>query len=425
MNKLHAVIAFVIGSFCAQAQVVPVKVISSSEGYYLQRDGKPFYIKGAGGHRHLAELKECRGNSIRTWSAENALSILDAAQEKGLTVMMGLWVAHERHGFDYDDTAAVARQLEKFTKTVHRLKDHPALLLWAVGNEVDLAYSNPRVWNAIQDIAAMIHRVDSAHPTTTVTAGIDSSEVAYIMQRAPDIDILSINTYGDIAEVPQEVKRFGWTGPYMITEWGPNGHWEVDTTSWGAPLEQTSTEKASVYRSRYQNYIADHPDQLGSYVFLWGQKQETTSTWYGLFSPNGKPTEAITVLSELWGGAKWSSSAGIQQMTLSGAQLGADLKLKPDSLVQAEIKVLRSSDDLNYRWELKPESQVVSAGGDYEDPLPSLALPQARKAGSELTFKTPKDPGAYRLFVFVENREGVVSYANFPFLVSSQPRSTH
>lgn len=115
-----------------------------------------------------------------------------------MTVMLGLWVQHERHGFDYDNESKVKAQLDYFTEVVKTYKDHPALLLWGVGNEVDLFYSNTKVWNAIEDIAAMIHQIDPNHPTSTVTAGLDPAEVRLIMANAPSIDIYGINTYGDI-----------------------------------------------------------------------------------------------------------------------------------------------------------------------------------------------------------------------------------
>ena len=41
----------------------------------------------------------------------------------------------------------------------------------------------------------------------------------------------------------------------------------------------------------------------GSFAFLWGQKQEYTSTWYALFMDSGLPTEAIDVLQFCWSGS--------------------------------------------------------------------------------------------------------------------------
>ena len=68
----------------------------------------------------------------------------------------------------------------------------------------------------------------------------------------------------------------------MITEWGPTGWWETASTEWKAPIEQTSEEKRQVYEERYTQYISANPRCLGSFVFLWGQKEERTPTWFSL-----------------------------------------------------------------------------------------------------------------------------------------------
>ena len=75
-------------------------------------------------------------------------------------VCMGLDVARERHGFDYSDKQAVAQQLAAIEQDILALKDHPALLMWGIGNELNLRHSNPKVWNAVDDISKMIHRLD-------------------------------------------------------------------------------------------------------------------------------------------------------------------------------------------------------------------------------------------------------------------------
>ena len=243
MRIFHSIIVlfFVL---LTDAQVIPVTIVQEDGQWNLKREGSTYYIKGGGGQTHLDKLVEIGGNSIRTWGTESAQEVLDEAHKRGLTVMLGLWVQHERHGFDYSDPIAVKKQLEGFRSEVLKYKDHPALLLWGVGNEVDLEYSNTAVWDAVQDIAAMVHELDPNHPTSTVTAGLDKSEVELIMSKAPDIDIYGINTYGDIGGVRKDLRLFGWDGAYMITEWGVNGHWECPKTNFGMPIEQTSHEKA-------------------------------------------------------------------------------------------------------------------------------------------------------------------------------------
>ena len=116
----------------------------------------------------IASLAKYKGNSFRTWRTENgkntALEILDEAHKYGLKVTKGIEVARERHGFDYNDEQVVANQLERIKLEVMALKDHPALLIWAIGNELNLRYTNYKVWNAVNDISKMIHQDRSKSP---------------------------------------------------------------------------------------------------------------------------------------------------------------------------------------------------------------------------------------------------------------------
>lgn len=406
------------------AQVIPVEVRKENGAFQLYRGGEPYYIKGAGGHEHLDYLIYLGGNSIRTWSPDDAEEILDLAHSKGLTVMMGLWVQHERMGFNYDDTLAIRKQLEYFTGVVERLKDHPALLLWGIGNEVNLFYSNYKVWDAVQDIAAMIHRIDPNHPTSTVTAGLDSMDVVQIKKRAPDIDILGVNTYGDLFEVPENIRLFGWEKAYIISEWGPTGHWEVEKTKWGAPLEQTSTEKAKIIHERYTNYIASDLEKcLGSYVFLWGQKQETTSTWYGLFTENGKPTEALEQLYILWQGKQPSFiSASVDSIFLDNQLMEDNIYLTAGERYDARVVFsTHENNPVRIRWMVYPESDAVSAGGDYEEGLQQVYGLVRNSKNREAQVRAPMKEGAYRLFVIITAKNGMTSYANIPFYVQPRP----
>lgn len=404
------------------AQTGPVKVELRQEGdrWQLYRDGQPYFVKGAGGKTHLDKVVECGGNTIRTWSADGAGEILDAAYERGINVCLGLWVGHERHGFDYDDSYAVAGQLAKFSAIVDQYKDHPALAFWAVGNEMDLFYKNFKVWKAVEDIAKMIKDKDPNHPTMTVTAGIDVSEVQMIKAQCPSIDILGINTYADIDQVPDQIRQYGWDGPYMITEWGPTGHWQSPNYAWGAPREQTGAEKAKVYHDRYKDFIAtDTQLCLGSFVFLWGQKQEKTATWYGLFLKTGEPTEAVDVLQKVWTG-KWPDNRAphVEGMEINGQGHREDIYLQPGKTYTA---LLQASDPdgetMTVKWEVAPESREKKAGGDFEAPLAAMEDLVQQVKGMEMTFAAPNEPGPYRLYAIAKDAGGKVGTINVPFYV--------
>jgi len=406
------------------AQAIPVSLQHHSGRYCIIRQGSPYFIKGGGGSGSMALLKASGGNSIRTWSSDNAEAILNEAQQQGLTLMLGLEIAHERHGFDYDDAQAVAAQKERIREQVLKYKDYPALLVWGIGNEVDLLYTNTNVWYAIEDIAKMIRSLDSNHLITTVTAGIDQTKAQLIMQRVPSIDYLSINIYGGLENLPQQLLDIGYTGAYVVTEWGPSGHWQVDQTSWSAPIEQTSTEKAASYRSRYQRgIIAASGRAMGSYAFLWGQKQETTPTWYGVFTEKGQANEIVDSLQYLWTG-HWPQqrAPSIGNYTINNLHAGDNIQLSANKAYQAKVEIIQhGAGKLKVAWEILPESTDIKAGGDPESrPKGLTRFIIAEDDSGCMTFSAPTKPGAYRLFVSLSNDDNKVANANIPFYVLAQ-----
>lgn len=402
-------------------QPIRVELRESGGSWQLYRGGQPYYIKGVGGQTHLDKAVLYGANTLRTWGDADAIRVLDEAHEKGLSVVFGLWVGQERQGFDYNDAKSVKAQLEQFREVVRTYKNHPAILLWGVGNEVDLFYKNLKVWNAVNDIAKMIHEEDPNHPTMTVTAGLDVAEVQLIREQAPEIDIYGINTYGGLIGIDQEIRAYGWEGPYIIAEWGPNGHWEVAKTAWGAPIEQTSREKAHFYQLRYEKGILTDPEKcIGSFVFLWGQKQETTPTWYGLFLPDGMETEVMDVLQFEWSG-KWPENRAPQLEFLKINQKTAfeNIYVRPGEVCTVEALVTDpNGDPLGYTWELLPESTQTGAGGDAENKPEAAEMKIVDDSGNgKLSFRAPRKPGAYRLFVYANDGKGKAATANCPFYV--------
>jgi hypothetical protein len=87
-----------------------------SAGWRLVRNGVAFAIRGAGGPGSLEALAACGGNAIRTWGVEDVEKrvdgerMIDRAHALGIAVTVGLWLGHERHGFDWHDPAALGRQ---------------------------------------------------------------------------------------------------------------------------------------------------------------------------------------------------------------------------------------------------------------------------------------------------------------------------
>ena len=410
-----------------EKQPLPAKVtlVNTNGNYNLLVNGEPFYIKGAGlEFGEISSLAKHKGNSFRTWRTENGKQtgkeVLDEAHKYGLMVTMGIEVARERHGFDYNDEVAVKEQFERIKKEVIALKDHPALLIWAIGNELNLRATNPKVWDAVNDISKMIHQVDPNHLTTTTLAGISQKEVDFIKERCSDIDVLSVQLYGKINELPQMIKNFGWEGPYIVTEWGATGHWEVPKTSWDAPIEENSTVKASNYLKRYQVAIeADKAKCIGSYVFLWGQKQERTPTWYGVFLEDGSETESVDVMHYIWN-STWpeNRTPQIKSFKINNKTAYDNVILETNQECTVVINTFDfENDTLNYEWEILFESTDLRDGGDFENKPDKVEINIIKNSNGELNFKAPKDIGLYRLFAYVKDGTNRTATANIPFKV--------
>jgi hypothetical protein len=406
--------------FAAQGPI-PVEVVENNGRYQLLRGGERYEVHGAGlEFADIAVFASHGGNSFRTWRTDNADQLLDEALAHGVTILMCIEIGRERHGFDYDDEAAVAAQLEFARQEVLKYKDHPALLGWIIGNEPNLNFRNPKVFDAINDISKMIHEVDPNHPTTTALAGISEELHELIEERAPDLDFISIQMYGDIVNLPRYVKKIGLKGPYMVTEWGAIGHWEVGRTQWGAPIEQNSSDKAANYRKSWKVAIASDADQIiGSYVFLWGQKQERTPTWYGMLLEDGSKTETIDVMQKIWTGS-WPANRApqVSDVRLNRRKAADNVTLEAGREYDAELSASDpEGDPLTFRWEVMRESGATQTGGDKEVVPETLDGVIVAADGAKATVRAPSEPGVYRLFVYVHDGNGSAGHANIPFRV--------
>lgn len=400
-------------------------IIEAAGEWQLLRDGQSFYIKGAVGWQHFDVLNDCGANSVRTRASKRHL---DLAHEYGLVAMAGLPVRGERNGMDWDNEDMVIKQKQRLLQTVMELKEHPALMFWAVGNELDWIPPgkphNPRLWEHLNELALEIRKIDPNHPVLTVVGtGRFEQKVQQIAKLCPDFDLLGINTYGDIAKVTELTRRY-WSKPYVIAEWGPTGHWQVPKTPWRVPIEQTSTEKAQVIFDRYTKTIQpNHNFCLGSYVFLWGQKQETTHTWYGMFR-DGLKTESIDVMKYLWTGS-WpeNRAPAVLNLNIEGFTDKKQIYLGAGKVYFAIVTSYDSDYDvLTFVWNIRPEVQIPagSYAGGLEKPAKPIPGLIKESQGPRVHFIAPTEDGPYRIFVEIYDGQGHAGYGNIPFYVKSR-----
>jgi hypothetical protein len=413
-----------------ETAAVPVEIVEQSGGgFQVMRGGEPYYVKGAkGAGPHLERLARYGGNSIRTSDPE----MLDRAHERGLTVQFHLPVTSQRGGMDYSAPEAVQEQFEAVMAMVRTYKDHPAVLFWELGNELDhLPDSgdsdvegeptvNWEVYDAVNELAKAIHKEDPNHPVLTTLGTGSPSKLGRLKRRAPALDLIGVNAYGDIGHVKAWLAEYGWDKPYVFTEWGPSGFWQVPQTDWGRAVEETSTTKAHLYQERYRSAIRGEEQCVGSYVFLWQQHQERTHTWFGMFDVEGRESEAVEVMQHAWTG-EWPDNRAPHLNTLiaGGRTAYGDLRLQPGKRYHASAFATdRDGDALRYVWEVLPENTDFGYGGQGEEkPQPVPGTVPAAVDRRRIAFTAPSEPGAYRLFAYVYDGNGHYATANVPFLV--------
>lgn len=425
MKSLLLSLAFVLMATLTQAQPIPVELIQSEIGWQLLRGGEPFQLKGAGGENAWELLVESGGNATRTWGVgDDLMDQLDEAHEFGLAVVVGHWLGHERHGFDYDNEDMVQEQFDRVKRDVLKYKDHPAVLMWGIGNEMEGFDSgdNPKIWQHVQDIALMIKEVDPYHLTMTVTAEIGGGRIESINNIASAIDIHGVNSYGGFPSLIERYKAAGGNKPVIITEFGPPGTWEVGSNSFGAPLELTSTQKATVYRDAYINGCQNQSDVcLGGFAFIWGYKMEATATWFGMFLPTGEKLGAVDVMTEIWTGEKPENlSPEIERFELMGSNI-----VNSGDQISIELEVSDpNEDELSVEWTVLGEAAEYFTGGDAQAVPMELDGVITKSTLNGATLMAPKE-GIYRVYVAINDGKGAAAVANIPFKVNENPANSN
>jgi len=417
-----AIISLFLSAQVAVGQAVPVEVVETAAGQWqLMRGGQPYFIKGAGGDGPKDLLAASGANTFRTWGIGPELGDqLDEAHALGLAVVAGHWLGHPRHGFDYNDLDMVAEQFERVRRDVLAHRDHPALLLWAVGNEMEgfAEGDDAAVWSHVQALAAMIKDLDPHHPTTTVTAEIGGRRVRAVRELCPDIDIMGINSYGGLPSIPERYRRLGGDKPIVITEFGPPGTWEIEMTGFGAPPELTSTQKALVYRDAFTAGCLEAGGLcLGGFAFAWGHKVEATATWYGMFLPNGDKLAAVDAMTEVWSGRP---PADLCPEIRSFGLRGPDV-VQPGDTVQVDLDVVDPEGaEVEVSWMITGEASAYDTGGDAQPaPLELDGIITATSArGATLVMP---GGGVYRIYMSASDGTGGGAAASVPVKVDGPP----
>jgi len=404
---------------------IKVEVRKKADGKWeLLRGGKPYLVKGVGGDYSREVLVADGGNSIRLWGVDaDTRRQLDEAEKRGITVALGYWVGHKNNGFKADDPATVKQQLEQFKQAVRIYRNDPAVLVWGIGNEMEVGNDTPALWASIEDLAKAAHELDPNHPTMTVVAEVGGSKVANIHKYCPDIDIVGINSYAGGQNVGDRYLKLvpaGTAKPYIITEFGPPGQWEYwSKTKFGALNEMSSTEKATWYSNAYAKTVLGHPGEcLGSYAFFWGDKVEATATWYGMFLPDGCKLAAVDTMQKLWTGKAPSHLCPvIKKLAIIGPN-----EVGPGDTVKASVDASDpQGDKLKYEWVVRSELDSYKIQEPGASAGKAFAEAIAQNGAPQVSVKMPGTKGVYRIYCYVRNAHDAAAVGSLPVLVKGGP----
>ena len=412
------------GSDSVPTESRTVKIRRNADGQWKLFVGdSPYYVNGAAAINFFTDVKKSGGNTIRVYSVRTETydihEVMDNAYKAGLMVYLGLGMMAARY-MDYSDAAKVAEQKELVMSYVRQYKNHPALLCWSVGNELE-SYNEDNIdlWKAIGDIVKSVHELDSNHPVTCTLAGSSETRVKNLVQYAPDIDFISINSYYNaVGNIWNNLQSHGVDLPYMVSEFGPRQYsnmapepnrilpWpDYYSTDSQAVVEETSTEKEAIYQKIWENDIKPFEEKgcLGSFAFVWGyQTSGKVLNWFSLFTPEHYAYGACDALQKCWTGEYPSARApkieSRNNMTMNGLTAEDAIKVAIGSSNQAKVVAQASTDiKLRYHWIIFRESSHKS-DGSMPDGIEGLFTDDSTP---EVSFKAPSTPGAYRLYVFV------------------------
>ncbi|MFJ5112501.1 discoidin domain-containing protein [Streptomyces sp. NPDC088551] len=430
---LFAACAVALPAPAAHAAGSVVKVTGSQGSWQLTVDGAPYQVKGltwgpavADAARYMPDVKSMGVNTVRTWGTDaTSRPLLDAAAANGVKVIAGFWLQPgggpgSGGCVDYlTDTTYKNNMLAEFPRWVETYKDHPGVLMWNVGNESVLGLQNCYSGTALEqqrdayttfvnEIAKKIHAVDPNHPVTSTDAW--TGAWPYYQRNAPDLDLYAVNSYGDVCNIRKTWEDGGYTKPYIVTEGGPAGEWEVPDDANGVPDEPADTAKASDYTKAWGCITGHQGVALGATLFHYGTEYDFGGVWFNLL-PAGQKRLSYYAVKRAYGGNTSADNTPpvISSMAVDGA---ASVPAGREFTVRTSVAD-PDGDPLTYQ---------VLLGSKYLDNSGQLTDARFTDAGNG-TFKVtaPGRLGVWKVYVKASDGKGNVGIETKSFKVVPPP----
>ncbi|MGC5398918.1 discoidin domain-containing protein [Streptomyces sp. DT20] len=396
----------------AQAAGSVVKVTGSQGAWQLTVDGSPYTVKGltwgpsvADAEKYMPDVASMGVNTIRTWGTDaTSKPLFDTAAANGVKVIAGFWLQPgggpgSGGCVNYlTDTQYKNDMLAEFPKWVDTYKDNPGVLMWNVGNESTLGLQNCYSGDELEaqrnayttfvnDIAKKIHTVDPNHPVTSTDAW--TGAWPYYKKNAPDLDLYAVNAYNAVCNIKSDWEQGGYDKPYIVTETGPAGEWEVDDDANGVPTEPTDVAKAEGYTKAWGCITGHTGVALGATMFHYGVEDDFGGVWFNLL-PGGEKRLSYYAVKKAYGADTSGDNTPpvITDMKVDNATTGVP--------TGGEVKISAKVSD--------PDGDAVTSqvlfSSNYIDQNKALVPAETKDNGDgTLTAKAPSKTGVYKVYV--------------------------
>ncbi|WP_433307732.1 discoidin domain-containing protein [Actinoplanes sp. CA-030573] len=390
-----------------------VKVTGSQGNWQLQVNGSAYRLKGltygppqAAADGYMRDLHNMGVNTIRIWGVDdaNTPTLLNRAAQQGIKVVVGHWL---NQGADYvNDTAYMNSVKTEIVNRVNALKNNPGVLMWDVGNEVILTMQDHglsaaevearRVGYAkfVNQLAQAIHAADPNHPVTSTDAY--TGAWPYYKQYSPDLDLLAVNSYGAIGNVYNDWVAGGYTKPYIVTEGGPAGEWEVPNDVNGVPTEPTDIQK----RDGYANSVAAinaHPGvALGVTEFHYGLENDFGGVWLNTFT-GGWRRLGYYALSQAYSGQTPANTPPV----ISSMSVSNQTAVPAGGTFTVNVSASDPNGDL-IRYNLMYSDKHISGGTGLTN------VKFTDNGNGSFTATAPQSTGVWKVYVYAFDGQGNV-----------------
>ncbi|CAO0826068.1 hypothetical protein SMICM17S_01213 [Streptomyces microflavus] len=300
-----------------------VKVTGSQGDWQLTVDGSPYTVKGltwgpsvADAGQYMPDVKSMGVNTIRTWGTDATTKpLLDTAAANGIKVIAGFWLQPgggpgSGGCVNYlTDTAYKNDMLAEFPRWVETYKDHRVCLVER-GQRVGARAAELLQRRGPGAAAGRVHlvrqrdRQEDPRRRPELPGDLDrrlDRGVAVLQEeRARPGPVRRELLTNAVCDIRSTWESGGYDKPYIVTEGGPAGEWEVPDDANGVPEEPTDAAKAAGYKSAW-DCVDGHPGvSLGATLFHYGTEYDFGGVWFNLL-PAGQKRLSYYAVKEAFG----------------------------------------------------------------------------------------------------------------------------